>query len=174
MIPWPVPAQPVAEGVAYASFVVETVKPWIDVHYRTQPERETTAMVGSSYGGLLTHFALTHYANIIGKAAILSPSYYVSERIFEETRAHPWPLRTRAWFYIGGQEYLDGEAGQTENVSDVVRMVGLIAGQRHESDDIALHAEPEAHHGEAAWRKTFPRAVRWLFKLPSTCSPPKR
>jgi predicted alpha/beta superfamily hydrolase len=174
MIPWPLPTQRIAEGAAYTAFVVETVKPWIDAHYRTLAGRETTAMVGSSYGALITHYALLHYPQTIGKAAILSPSYYVSNDIFEETAAHPWPSGTRTWFYIGGQEYLDGKPGETENVPDVARMLSLLAGQQHLPSDIALSAEPRAHHNEAAWSKEFPRAIEWLFKLGEVTAPAAR
>lgn len=90
MIPWAQPWLPAAEGREYIRFVLETVKPWLDTYYRTVPNREATAMVGSSFGGLITHYALVHYPHLIGMAAILSPSYFVSEQIYNETRDHPW------------------------------------------------------------------------------------
>ena len=41
------------KGVEYAEFVMEVVKPFIDQEYRTFADREHTAMIGSSLGGIL-------------------------------------------------------------------------------------------------------------------------
>ena len=166
MVPWPDPRLPVSEGTAYVAFVMATVKPWIDEHYRTQPDRAHTAMIGSSFGGLITHYSMTHYPDAIGKVGIFSPSYFVSDRIFAETEAHPWPTDTRTYLYIGGQEHLDGDPGEVENVPDVERMAAVLRNQAPRLEDLTVHIDPLGHHGEAAWRTEFPRAVMWLFNLP--------
>ena len=44
------------KGIEYAEFVMEVVKPFIDQEYRTKPQREYTAMIGSSLGGNITQF----------------------------------------------------------------------------------------------------------------------
>jgi len=165
-VPWPDPHFAVSEGAPYLAFVMDTVKPWIDEHYRTQPDRAHTAMIGSSLGGLITHYAMTHYPDAIGKVAIFSPSYFISDRIFKETAAHPWPSDTRAYLYIGGRESLDGEPGAVENVPDVERMATVLQNQTPRLTNLTLHIDPLGHHGEAAWRTEFPRAVAWLFELP--------
>jgi predicted alpha/beta superfamily hydrolase len=161
---WANPRIAAVEGPQYMAFVVETLKPWIDAHYRTLPGRESTAMIGSSLGGLVTHYALLRYPQVIGKAGILSPSYWISQKVYDDTKAHPWPAGTRTWFYIGGQE--DEEA-----VPDVERMLALLATQPHPAQDIAWHVEPRARHNEQAWRVEFPRVVAWLFELPGSEAP---
>lgn len=40
-----------AEGKAYLEFIANTVKPYIDRHYRTLPDVQHTAIMGSSMGG---------------------------------------------------------------------------------------------------------------------------
>jgi predicted alpha/beta superfamily hydrolase len=167
---WTSPRVQAAEADAYAAWVVETLKPWIDAHWRTQPGRESTAMIGSSYGALVTNHALVRYPQAIGMAGILSPSYYVDERYYDETKAHPWPAGTRTYFHIGDREHEDGDPahpGEVENVPDVERMVALLAAQGHGPKDVLLRIEPGAHHAESAWRAAFPRVVAWLFELPS-------
>jgi predicted alpha/beta superfamily hydrolase len=164
LAPWGNPRYGTPEGAQYTAFVVETLKPWIDAHYRTQPGRESTAMVGSSLGALVTHYALLHYPQVIGKAGILSPSYWFSDEAYADTRAHPWPVGTRTWFYVGGHE---GD----ETVPDMDRMLALLATQPHGKDDIARHVEPLGQHNERAWRAEFPRMVAWLFQLPGATTP---
>ena len=141
------------------AFVVDTVKPWIDAHYRTQPGRESTAIIGSSMGGLISHYALLRYPQVFGKAAIFSPSYWFTNEVYLQTAAHPWPAGTKTYFYIGGRE-------DEESVPDVDRMVALLRTQPHAPGDIAEHVVPGNEHNERAWRAEFPIAVAWLFDLP--------
>ena len=156
--PWTNPKYGPAQGEQYMAFVVDTVKPFVDARYRTQPGRESTAIAGSSMGGLISHYALLRYPQVFGKAAIFSPSYWYSSEVHAQTKAPPWPAGTRAYFYIGGRE---GD----ESVPDVQRMLPLLATPDQAVRDIAFHIEPEAKHNERAWRVEFPLAVAWLFEV---------
>ena len=156
--PWSNPRIDPAQGEQYTAFVVDVVKPFIDAHYRTRPDRADTAMIGSSLGGLVTHYALLRYPQVFGKAAIFSPSYWVSKEAYAQTAAHPWPADTRVYFYIGGRE---GD----ESVPDVQRMLLVLGGQKPPPQSIALRIVPDAEHNERAWRAEFPLAVAWLFGL---------
>jgi predicted alpha/beta superfamily hydrolase len=156
--PWTNPRYGPAAGEQYMAFVVDVVKPFIDARYRTRPDRENTAIAGSSMGGLVSHYALLRYPQVFGKAAIFSPSYWYSDAVYTQTLAHPWPAGTRAYFYIGGRE---GD----ESVPDLRRMVALLATPDRPPGDITVHVAPEAEHNERAWRAEFPRAIAWLFDL---------
>ena len=157
--PWTNAKYGPAQGEQYMAFVVDVVKPFVDARYRTLPGRESTAIAGSSMGGLISHDALLRYPQVFGKAAILSPSYWYSGEVYAQTTAHPWPRGARTYFYIGGRE---GD----ESVPDVERMIALLGTQDHAAGDVTLHVEPGAEHNERAWRAEFPRAVAWLFDLP--------
>ncbi|MCK9687448.1 alpha/beta hydrolase [Scleromatobacter humisilvae] len=156
--PWSNPKIDPAQGAQYMAFVVDVVKPFVDAHYRTRPDRANTAMIGSSLGGLVTHYALLRYPQVFGKAAIFSPSYWISNEAYTQTAAHPWPADTRVYFYIGGKE---GD----ESVPDLERMIPLLATPDHAVRGITLHIEPDARHDEKAWRAEFPRAIAWLFEV---------
>ena len=158
--PWTNPKYGPAQGEQYMAFVVDTVKPWIDAHYRTLADREHTAIAGSSMGGLISHYALLRYPQVFGKAAIFSPSYWFTGEVYTQTAAHPWPSGTKTYFYIGGRE--DEEA-----VPDVDRMVALLRTQGHAAGDVTVHVDPQGQHNERAWRAEFPRAIAWLFDLPA-------
>ena len=156
--PWPNPKYGPAQGEQYMAFVVDTVKPFIDAHYRTLADRANTAIAGSSMGGLISHYALLRYPQVFGKAAIFSPSYWFSSEVYAQTAARPWPADTRVYFYIGGRE---GE----ESVPDVQRMLIQLAAPDHPPKAIALQVVPDAQHNERAWRAAFPLAVAWLFEV---------
>jgi len=156
--PWTNPKYGPAQGQLYMAFVVDVVKPYIDARYRTLPDRAHTAIAGSSMGGLASHYALLRYPQVFGKAAIFSPSYWYSNEVYLQTRAHPWPADARVYFYQGGRE---GE----ESLPDVQRMLPLLSAQDGQARAMTLHVEPDHEHNERAWRAEFPRAVAWMFDV---------
>ena len=64
------------KGKKYMDWLVDTFKPYIDENLRTIPDREHTAIAGSSMGGLMTLFALAKYNKYFSKGAALSPSLW--------------------------------------------------------------------------------------------------
>jgi alpha-glucosidase len=145
-----------AEGQAYMDFIVKVVKPYIDAHYRTKPDRAHTAIMGSSLGGLISHYAIYAYPNVFGKAGIFSPAYWYAPQVFDYTSSHALPHDTRLYFYAGGKE-------DESMVGNMEKAVALIRKQGVPERDIAVHVDPAAQHNEAAWRAEFPRAVEWLL-----------
>jgi len=148
-----------AEGQAYMDFIVGVVKPYIDAHYRTQADRAHTAIMGSSLGGLISHYAICAYPKVFGKAGMFSPAYWYAAEVFDYTSSHALPKDTRLYFYAGGKED-ESMVGNMERAVALVRQQGLSAG------NISVHVDAEAQHNEAAWRAEFPRAVAWLFEAP--------
>jgi len=145
-----------AEGRAYMDFIVEVVKPYIDAHYRTRPDRTHTAIMGSSLGGLISHYAICAYPKVFGRAGIFSPAYWYAPEVFDYTSAHALPKDTRLYFYAGGKE-------DQSMVGNMQRAVALIRKQGPSANNIEVHVDPNAQHNETAWRAEFPRAVAWLF-----------
>jgi alpha-glucosidase len=58
------------DGDKYVKFIVNTLKPFIDRHYRTLSGRENTAIMGSSMGGLISLYAALEYPDVFGNAGI--------------------------------------------------------------------------------------------------------
>jgi enterochelin esterase-like enzyme len=57
---------------AYLRFLVEELKPAIDRRYATRPGPESTFVMGSSMGGLISLYAICEYPKVFGGAAGLS------------------------------------------------------------------------------------------------------
>lgn len=153
---WDHPKYGKAEGRQYMDFLVHVVKPYIDAHYRTKPDRADTAIMGSSMGGLISHYALVHYPRVFGSAGIFSPSYWLAPGIFDRPSDLAIAKDAKLAFYVGGKE---GEAMQP----DTERMVALLRANGHAATRIRVDISPGAKHNEAAWRAEFPQAVEWLF-----------
>ncbi|MDE7168441.1 MAG: alpha/beta hydrolase [Clostridia bacterium] len=68
-----------AKGKKYMDWLVKKFKPFIDENFATNPDREHTAIGGSSMGGLMTLFALAKYNKYFSRGAALSPSLWVAD-----------------------------------------------------------------------------------------------
>ena len=68
---------PMHNGKKYSEFLVNTVKPFIDKEYRTRPGRESTAVMGSSMGGIISFHLVWDYPHIFSRAGCLSPAFLV-------------------------------------------------------------------------------------------------
>lgn len=143
-------------GASFIDDVVHAIKPFVDANYRTRPERDHTVIVGSSLGGLSADYAIHRYPEVFGKAAVFSPSYWVSEEPFAIARRTPLPAGSRVYLYTGGRE-------GAESVSQLETMASILRAHSGGGDGVTMHVVADAEHNEAAWRTEFPRAVRWLF-----------
>ena len=61
-------------GQEYARFIVEELKPWIDIKFKTKKDKEDTYIMGSSLGGLISLYCGLKYPNIFGGIGCLSTS----------------------------------------------------------------------------------------------------
>ncbi|NUN13208.1 MAG: alpha/beta hydrolase [Myxococcales bacterium] len=63
----------------YAAFVVNTLKPIVDSTFRTKPDRDYTAIAGSSLGGISSAYIAWNHSETFGAAASFSGSFWVGE-----------------------------------------------------------------------------------------------
>jgi predicted alpha/beta superfamily hydrolase len=157
--PWPSKDVPKAEGEAYLGFITTIVKPFIDTIYRTEPGRRHTAIIGSSMGGLLSHYAINRRPDVFALAGVLSPSYWIAPAAFEQARETALPPDARIYLYAGGREG-DSMVQEASRMDDLLRLRMGADGR------VLLDVVDAAEHNEAAWRAAFPRVVAWLFAIP--------
>lgn len=161
--PWRHPTHGGGEGDAYADFLAHTLKPWIDGRYRTRPGPESTGVMGSSMGGLISlHTALRH-PGVFGRVGVFSPSLWFSDSVFVAARnARPAGERPRFYFVSGG---LEGPQNRPRVViEDQQRMVDTLAAAGWRvGTEIHAAAADDGRHSEWFWRREFPAAYRWLF-----------
>jgi predicted alpha/beta superfamily hydrolase len=144
----------------YARFLIEEVKPFVDLKYRTLAGAEHTGIGGSSLGGLVSLYLGLKHSNLFGRIAALSPSVWwnqlVIHRFVESMHIEPRPS---IWLDIGTRE-------GPRIVQDVeqFRDVLLQRGWRLEHD---LHYEriEGAEHNEAAWAKRVGPFLRFLYPV---------
>lgn len=158
--PWQNNKYGVAEGEQYMQFIVERVKPYIDSHYRTLADQQNTAIMGSSMGGLISHYAILKYPNTFSKAGIFSPSFWYSEQVYKFTEQNAPDEKARLFYLMGGNEGSD-------SVANMEKMVHQIKRQGHSADRVYSDVVAGGEHNEQFWRANFERAVLWLFEVES-------
>lgn len=154
--PWDSAQFGAQEGRQYMEFVVKVVKPLIDRQYRTKDDRTNTAIMGSSMGGLISHYAINQYPNIFGKAGIFSPSYWIAEAAFDFISSTPAAPDARLYLLMGAKE------GGSQ-LADVKRAHASVLKAGHPVENIRLKIAPEGRHNEAFWSSEFAQAILWLF-----------
>ncbi|MEH6711004.1 MAG: alpha/beta hydrolase-fold protein [Paraglaciecola polaris] len=156
--PWPNKRFGEAQGKAYMELIVEVVKPYIDTNYRTLSDANNTAIMGSSMGGLISHYAVHNYPDVFGKAGIFSPSYWYSQDVFSDTKLHRSKDAARLYVLYGSEEG-DGM------ISDADKMQRLIKQQGHPRVNMEFITVPGGQHNEKLWGQSFTDAVKWLFEI---------
>ncbi len=146
------------EGKKYVDFIVRVIKPVIDAGYRTKPDRENTAIMGSSLGGLISHYAVNQYPDVFSKAGIFSPSYWIADESFQFIETQRAAPDARLYMLMGGNE-------GAEAVTNVQRVAALLVKSGHPAGNMVLKIVPGGEHNEAFWSKQFEAAIVWLFDI---------
>lgn len=142
------------EGEAYLAFIVQTLKPYIDQHFRTIGTKENTIIAGSSMGGLIAYYAALKYPDVFGKAGIFSPAFWTAKGIDNATDSLAGKLKGKYFFYVGGKE-------DSETVNDMMRIQEKLG--KNSAAMIYSIIDPEAKHNEAAWRKWFAEFYNFIM-----------
>jgi predicted alpha/beta superfamily hydrolase len=142
----------------YARMLVEELKPWVDRTYRARPDRESTGIGGSSFGGVLALHAGLAHPEVFSRIAALSTSAWVDDRLLERfVDALPAKPDTRIWTDIGTRE-----ASSAVSDARALRDALVRKGWREGVD--LRHVEVEgAVHDETAWAKRVPEVLEFLF-----------
>lgn len=146
------------EGEAYVDFIVETLKPYIDSNFRTLPDRQHTGIMGSSLGGLISHYAMVEHPEVFGKVGVFSPAYWFNPEIYDHTAQNPIAEDTRLYLLAGQQE------GNGSVVNDVNQMESVLLQSGFPSDNIEVKIDADGEHREWYWAREFPAAYLWLFE----------
>lgn len=144
------------KGQNYLRFLVDELKPFIDQNYRTLTDPESTAIIGSSMGGLISFYAAWHYPEVFGKAGCMSSSfYYNNDRSIGQVHDYTGPKK-HIKFYID-----HGEDGSLRGQ----RMFVELSKKGYEiGHDIDYFYAPGAAHNEKEWASRLERPLLFFFK----------
>ncbi len=145
------------EGDAFSDFLANSLKPKIDSLYRTEPGRESTAVAGSSMGGLMSLYIAMDHADLFSMAGIFSPAFETSSENFKYA-AQFIPLQPLKFYFIcGGHE--DGG----EMVANMEKMYQILSEKNSPFLNIRFLIDGPSTHSESFWRSEMYNAVMWFF-----------
>jgi predicted alpha/beta superfamily hydrolase len=143
----------------YIQMLVQELKPTIDGMLRTRPDVASTALAGSSLGGLVTAYAGLKHPEVYGLLGELSPSTWWNNDVIvaDVKTTAPAPSRPLAVYVDSGQGTVDDEA-DTDLLATVYTSLGYVDGTnfRHV-------IQPNAAHNETYWAERFPGAMQLLL-----------
>jgi enterochelin esterase-like enzyme len=163
----------------YARFLVEELMPRVNAEFHTLTGPANTAVMGSSMGGLLSFYLVTHHPDVFGACGCVSTHFPLSEKMVAEyfpgvATADPpderpyivrdiaerlrAPADARYWFDYGTGG-IDAGYGPTH---DAVR-AWLLAQGRFEGADFVIQTYEGADHNEASWRARLDDPLTFLF-----------
>lgn len=146
------------EGDKYAKFIIKTLKPFVDDHYRSNNKREQTAIIGSGLGGLVSLYTALEYPDVFGCAAAISPVVDKCPKAYEYFSK----IRSKKpqQFYIS--------AGQNENeemVQSVENLVKSLENAGFDTLNIKANITPHGQSVEWYWGEEFKNALNFFYNL---------
>jgi len=151
-----VPPEDGGKAHRYAAFLVNELKPWIDMAYRTKPGPQHTAIMGSSLGGLAAFYIAWNYSYVFGKVASLSGSWWL--RRFRDRL--PFQRRRKLKVYLDS-----GDSGPSKDCvqhSKALHTILLRLGYQP-GPELRYRVARRHTHSETAWGERTVQALRFLF-----------
>ena len=148
-------------GKKYMDWLVHEFKPYIDETYPTLPDRENTAIGGSSMGGLMTLYAMSKYGKYFSKGAALSPSLWVNgESVIPFIKDAKFRKDTIIYMDYGSRE-LANHTAQRKAFADTCST--LLQKEVH----LTARIVPGGVHSEASWQEQIPFFMNVLGFTPN-------
>lgn len=152
------------QGDEYVEFLVETLKPYIDINYRTLSDSDNTGIMGGSMGGLISMYAGIRYPEVFGRVGAFSSSYWFSDQSYAQV--NDTGVKPTSYFYL-----IAGSQEGGNQVKDMNEMVETLKARGAEDANVFSQAHADGKHSEWYWEREFPKAYKWLFeKKTSTVS----
>ena len=143
-------------GRKMMDYIAFTLKPLIDRHFRTLPERENTAIAGSSMGGLLSLYAACRYNQVFSRAACLSPSLWVDP-------AKVRKMLKNAHFEKDSIVYLDYGEDEMGNHPETAGVLPSVFQSLYaQGVNLTFRIVPHGVHSEACWEEQVPVFMQCL------------
>jgi|TARA_B100001971_G_scaffold196046_1_gene203464 predicted alpha/beta superfamily hydrolase len=152
---------PKHNGGKYSDFIIETIKPMIDQSYRTKIEREYTAVLGSSMGGIISFHLGWEYNNVFSMAGCLSPAFLVDKNEIVK-RVQESKEKPNFRFTIqNGTEDLEAKFQPSIN-----KMIQYLNNKGYkEGNDYLYKIYNGDSHTESAWSKQVIDTLLFFFSI---------
>ena len=142
----------------FARHLIEELKPRIDAEYRTLSDRNNTAVLGASLGGLAALYLSWDHMQVFGRCAAMSGAWQFAGFTNRLMKGPYRPIRV----------YLDsGDSGPIhDNAEATMRLRDTLLSKRFILGNNVFHATGYGdQHNHAAWAQRVDRALLSLFPV---------
>ena len=147
---------PGEKGSAYMDFVIDTLKKFIDRHYRTITGRKFTWVAGSSAGGTISFMLAWNHPDIFSKAFCLSPAFRIGNiDVVSDVTGYSGKKKKLTFYFDNGGIGL--EERLQPGIDEMMKVL-TEKGYRLGSEFFWIKS-PQAEHNEAAWAERMPAAL---------------
>ncbi|MCM1377149.1 MAG: alpha/beta hydrolase-fold protein [Clostridium sp.] len=155
-------------GNAYAAFLANTLRPMMIEEFNISSNPDSTFVMGSSMGGLMSVYAMTEYPQVFGAAACLSthwigtldgdPSF--REAMASYLRENLPSGETHRLYFDRGTATLDSNYKEAE-----LRMISLVdsLGYNPEKGNFESFVDTGGAHEERSWARRVAIPLKFLF-----------
>lgn len=148
-------------GEVTMNFFIHELKPYIDVHFPTLSQRETTWIGGSSCGGAMALYAGMRHNDIFSRSLVLSPYLIPTSEYFLLEADHTNFVGPSSFYISWGA--LEGSSKhafvqETKIVTEIANR--LLKKGAH----IQFNVKPEGAHTESDWEQEAPVFLNYLFQ----------
>lgn len=140
--------------------IVGELIPHLDARFELTGQR---FIGGASLGGLASLYAHLRYPAVFSGALAMSPSlWFTRARVAELLHGQTRPVQSRIYVDCGGRE---GAAMRPaiDAFAQRLRKSGWADGPARTAHRLMLRFDARGKHNEAAWRRRFPKALRFLL-----------
>jgi predicted alpha/beta superfamily hydrolase len=142
----------------YGRFLIEELMPFIDRTYRTRRDAASTAVGGSSLGGLVSVWLGLEHPDVFGNVLAVSPTVWWDEFvILEKVAALPRKIPVRFWVDIGTLEGDNAVTG-ARRLRDALIEKGWEPGR-----DLEYMEQEGGRHDEISWASRVEGMLTFLY-----------
>lgn len=136
------------EGKKYTEFLVKTLKPYVDKHYRTKSSAKNTSVAGSSMGGLISMYAIANYPKVFGNAGVFSPAFWIAEQFGSDLKKLKPNLKSNKIYFVAGNLESKNMISDMENIYQIVEPIA-------KNKNLKLIRKEDGEHKEWFWNREF-------------------
>ena len=156
-----------AHGEETMQWILNTVKPYVDREFRTMPFRECTGIAGSSMGGLMSLYAVSHHNRWFSKAGCLSSAIgFCAPQMFSDMNHSDIVPDTRVYLSWGTLETPGITDPSVEDKQSYTYRRNKAAANKIEAQGgvARLYNQVGGAHCEADWEKQVPIFMPFLWQ----------
>lgn len=149
-------------GAVFMQWLVNELKPYVDAHWPTRPERIHTGIGGSSMGGLMSLYSIAAHSDVFSKAACLSPSCGICmPQLLNQFKHAEFNGSTRIYISWGAHE-CQGKKGLAQTTDNALTLTRAL--QKHGIQvEVWPWLQVDGGHCEADWARQVPQFMKFLF-----------